>query len=220
MGVRAIEVGGVGLPLTSAKRPRPQISFDDGPNPTQSAVLYPFLEQNNITATHFMIGSNIYWGRDAFNKAMALDGHIAVHTWSHPYMTTLSNEQVVAELGYTMQIIYEASGGRVAAFWRPPYGDVSLASCVLEREPPLTCPHPRSTTESAPSPRASSAYAPSSGTRTRATGRSVPATPRTRTTLSLRSTPSGSRAPSRPVSSCSSTRSSRPRSRSSSTCTR
>lgn len=30
----------------------------------------------------------------AFNK-----GHdIAAHTWTHPYMTTLSNEQVVAEV--------------------------------------------------------------------------------------------------------------------------
>jgi peptidoglycan/xylan/chitin deacetylase (PgdA/CDA1 family) len=78
-----------------------------------------------------------------------MNGHIAVHTWSHNYMTTLTNEQIVAELGYTMQIIYEASG-KVAAYWvsslhrqspewkltlgipclcrpsqRPPYGDVS-----------------------------------------------------------------------------------------------
>jgi chitin deacetylase len=38
-------------------------------------------------------------------------------------MTTLPNEQVVAEIGYTMQIIHDLTGGLVPRFWRPPYGD-------------------------------------------------------------------------------------------------
>lgn len=46
-----------------------------------------------------------------------------VHTWTHPYMTTLNNTQVVAELGWTMQIIHDSTGGRVPRYWRPPYGD-------------------------------------------------------------------------------------------------
>ena len=49
--------------------------------------------------------------------------HIAVHTWSHKHMSTLTNEQLVAELGWCMQIIHDSTGGRVPAFWRPPYGD-------------------------------------------------------------------------------------------------
>lgn len=39
-------------------------------------------------------------------------------------VTSLTNEQVVAELGWTMQIIFDKSGGRIPQFWRPPYGDV------------------------------------------------------------------------------------------------
>lgn len=39
------------------------------------------------------------------------------------YMTTLTNEQVVAELGWTSQIIADLNDGRVPAFWRPPFGD-------------------------------------------------------------------------------------------------
>lgn len=50
-------------------------------------------------------------------------GDIAVHTYTHPYMTTLTNEQVIAELGFTMQIIHDSSGGRLPKYWRPPYGD-------------------------------------------------------------------------------------------------
>ena len=39
-------------------------------------------------------------------------------------MTTLSNDQVLAELGWTTQIIHDLLGGRVPKYWRPPYGDV------------------------------------------------------------------------------------------------
>lgn len=50
-------------------------------------------------------------------------GDIAVHTWTHPYMTTLTNEEVLGELGWTMQLIHNSTGGRIPKYWRPPYGD-------------------------------------------------------------------------------------------------
>jgi peptidoglycan/xylan/chitin deacetylase (PgdA/CDA1 family) len=72
-----------------------------------------------------MIGSNILWNSAQFLHAFQRNSdHIAVHTWSHPYMTTLTNEQVLAELGWTVQIIHDSSGGLLPAFWRPPFGDV------------------------------------------------------------------------------------------------
>jgi hypothetical protein len=39
-------------------------------------------------------------------------------------VTTLSNNDVVAELGWTMQIISDLTGGRLPLYWRPPFGDV------------------------------------------------------------------------------------------------
>jgi hypothetical protein len=33
------------------------------------------------------------------------------------YMTTMSNEAIVAELGWTMQIIYDQNGGKVPKYW-------------------------------------------------------------------------------------------------------
>lgn len=64
-----------------------------------------------------MIGSNILYNpkdmQDTFNRG----GHIAVHTWSHNYMTTLTNEQVLGELGWTIQIIADLTGGRLPAYW-------------------------------------------------------------------------------------------------------
>ncbi|KZV74255.1 carbohydrate esterase family 4 protein [Peniophora sp. CONT] len=112
------------------------VSFDDGPLPESSPALYSFLTQNGIPATHFFIGSNILYNSDEFSAAYATGGDLAVHTWTHPYMTTLTDSQVLAELGWTMQIIHDSSGGRVPRFWRPPYGDTdarvtAIASAVF-----------------------------------------------------------------------------------------
>ncbi|KAI0352932.1 glycoside hydrolase/deacetylase [Trametes cingulata] len=98
-------------------------SFDDGPLDT-SVPLYQFLKDNDVTATHFMIGINILQNPNEFKMAFQeLQSDIAVHTWTHPYMTTLSNLDVVAELGWTMEIIHNSTGGRLPKYWRPPYGD-------------------------------------------------------------------------------------------------
>lgn len=101
------------------------LAFDDGPTGS-SPALYDFLQKNNIAdkATHFMIGGNIVGNPKQMQAAANGGGHIAVHTWSHQYMTTLTNEQVLGELGWTMQIIADLNGGRVPKYWRPPYGDV------------------------------------------------------------------------------------------------
>jgi len=110
------------------------ISFDDGPLPT-SDQLYTFLRQNQIRATHFFIGVNIiqYWKE--FNIAFQTNqDDIAVHTWTHPYMTTLSNADVVAQLGWTLQLIYNSTGGRLARFWRPPYGDIDTRVTAIAKE--------------------------------------------------------------------------------------
>ena len=52
------------------------------------------------------------------------DGHyICVHTWSHPAMTTITNDQAVAEFYWTLKAIKEATGVTPKC-WRPPQGDV------------------------------------------------------------------------------------------------
>ncbi|KAG7090054.1 hypothetical protein E1B28_011672 [Marasmius oreades] len=98
------------------------VGFDDGPLPPTS-TLVDFLKKNNETATHFMIGYNVLSNPQQFLEIFQYGGDCAVHTWSHPYMTTLSNEDILAELGWTMQIIHDSTGGKVPKIWRPPYGD-------------------------------------------------------------------------------------------------
>jgi chitin deacetylase len=86
-----------------------------------------------------MIGINIIQNPSAFQAAFMAGHDIGVHTWTHPYMTTLSNLDVVAQvsdsdtviskshptlkLGWTAELIRNSTGGRLPRFWRPPYGD-------------------------------------------------------------------------------------------------
>ncbi|WFD28461.1 hypothetical protein MNAN1_003472 [Malassezia nana] len=98
------------------------LTFDDGPNCGHNEF-YNFLKDNKLKATLFYIGSNVLDYPLQAQRGLA-DGHnICVHTWSHHYMTTLSNEQVFAELYYTTRIIKDVLGVTPRC-WRPPFGDV------------------------------------------------------------------------------------------------
>lgn len=48
---------------------------------------------------------------------------LSVHTWAHSSLTTLTNEEIVAELGWTMKVIKDITGVTPNTF-RPPYGDI------------------------------------------------------------------------------------------------
>lgn len=53
-----------------------------------------------------------------------MSGHeISVHTWSHHTLTSLTNEQIVAELGWTRKAIRDVLGVTPTTM-RPPQGDI------------------------------------------------------------------------------------------------
>ncbi|KAH7924384.1 carbohydrate esterase family 4 protein [Leucogyrophana mollusca] len=97
--------------------------FDDGPNCSHN-VFYDYLAQKNQKATFYYIGSNVMDFPLEAQRALA-DGHeICVHTWSHPYMTSLQNEQVFAEFWYGEMQAIKLVVGVTPTCWRPPFGDV------------------------------------------------------------------------------------------------
>ncbi|KAG1150969.1 hypothetical protein G6F37_000300 [Rhizopus arrhizus] len=104
------------------------LTYDDGPLTSDAGTwaepnLYDFLANHSQKAGLFYIGSNVIEAPAAAQRALA-DGHtICVHTWSHPAMTSLKNEAVVAELYWTLRAIKEVTGV-TSKCWRPPYGDV------------------------------------------------------------------------------------------------
>ncbi|CAO3687393.1 unnamed protein product [Umbelopsis vinacea] len=107
------------------------LTYDDGPlnpaNPGQAdqwaePQLYDFLATHNQKATLFYIGSNVLTFPAAAQRALADGLTLCVHTWSHPPMTTQTNDQAVAQFYWTLKAIKEATGVTPKC-WRPPYGD-------------------------------------------------------------------------------------------------
>ncbi|KAI7867285.1 hypothetical protein BDF14DRAFT_1804806 [Spinellus fusiger] len=98
------------------------LSYDDGPNCSHNAF-YDFLQDQKLKASMFYSGSNtINWPLGALRGV--LDGHhLADHTWSHQAMTTLTNEEVLAELYYTQKAI-KLAAGVTPKYWRPAFGDI------------------------------------------------------------------------------------------------
>jgi peptidoglycan/xylan/chitin deacetylase (PgdA/CDA1 family) len=98
------------------------VSFDDGPAPyTQNLLNY--LSKKNVQATFFVVGSRVI-ERPLILIEEYMSGHeICVHTWSHKHLTALTNEQIVAELGWTREAIRRVLGVTPTCM-RPPYGDI------------------------------------------------------------------------------------------------
>ncbi|KAF9959591.1 chitin deacetylase [Mortierella alpina] len=98
------------------------LTYDDGPSP-DSPRLYDVLKQHNTKATLFIVGSRAISYPETLKRAYNEGHQIAIHTWSHAKVTSLSNVQIVAELKWTEKAIFDIIGVS-PIYWRPPYGDV------------------------------------------------------------------------------------------------
>ncbi|ORX60717.1 glycoside hydrolase/deacetylase, partial [Hesseltinella vesiculosa] len=98
------------------------LTYDDGPTDF-SSKLYDYLDQSKQKATLFLIGGQVVTYPDLTLRAFKAGHELAMHTWSHSYLTTLTNDEVVAELMWTATAIKDVTGV-TPRFYRPPYGDI------------------------------------------------------------------------------------------------
>ncbi|KAJ8454097.1 hypothetical protein ONZ51_g13226 [Trametes cubensis] len=98
------------------------LTYDDGPALYTGDLLH-YLDTVNLKATFFVVGSRAISYPSLLQEEYMAQHQIAVHTWSHPPMTTLTNEQIIAEFGWSKKIIKDVLGV-TPTYWRPPYGDV------------------------------------------------------------------------------------------------
>ncbi|MGO4108407.1 polysaccharide deacetylase family protein [Paenibacillus sp. YAF4_2] len=109
-------------------------TFDDGPNPTYTPQLLEIFAEAGGKATFYMIGEQIA-AHPETAKLVHEEGHeIGNHTYTHPNMTELSDEEILSELSRTEELIKQVTGSR-AATMRLPYlaGDERVHS-LLARE--------------------------------------------------------------------------------------
>ena len=98
-------------------------TFDDGPTNVTSTLL-DFLDSVDQKTTFFEIGSQVVQNYQLTQREYASGHQIADHTWSHPDLTSLSPQQVYAELAWTIYAIHAAIG-QTPKYFRPPFGFIN-----------------------------------------------------------------------------------------------
>ena len=100
------------------------MTFDDGPSEKLTPRLLSILADHHIKATFFVLGENVVQYPEILARA-AQEGHeIGSHSWSHPNLAKMSDENVRSQLRRTDEAIKSAMGKSPTLF-RPPYGSLS-----------------------------------------------------------------------------------------------
>lgn len=97
--------------------PKLSQTFDDGPSLATSRLL----SNLNHKSTFFVLGINVVNYPDIYRRILA-EGHlVGSHTWSHKYLPSLSNEEIIAQIEWSIWAM-NATGHHYPKWFRPPYG--------------------------------------------------------------------------------------------------
>lgn len=102
------------------------LTYDDGPS-FYTSNLMQYLDSVNLKTTFFVVGSRVISFPLTLQDQYMSQHQIAVHTWSHPSLTTLSNEEIIAELGWSKKVIKDVLGV-TPNIMRPPFGDIEYVA--------------------------------------------------------------------------------------------
>jgi peptidoglycan/xylan/chitin deacetylase (PgdA/CDA1 family) len=99
------------------------LTFDAGNEGGGAAPqILEILRERGLHVTFFLSGHWVDHNPDLTQQMLA-DGHeIANHSYSHPDLTHLSDDQIVYELDYTDQVIWDIVGIHSRPYFRPPFG--------------------------------------------------------------------------------------------------
>ncbi|CAG8653463.1 997_t:CDS:2 [Ambispora gerdemannii] len=108
------------------------LTFDDGPYAYTNELL-DTLANNGIKATFFVNGNNwgcIYDYADVIKRAYDAGHQIASHTWSHPSLPSLSDDDIRYQITAVETALRKIIGA-VPRYFRLPYGEGATDSRVL-----------------------------------------------------------------------------------------
>lgn len=101
------------------------LTIDDGVSGEVVAAYAKLAADTGIRLTFFPNGCYRSWTDSAAVLRPLVDaGQLALgnHTWSHPYLTTLADADVAAELARNRDFLQKTFGAGGTPFFRPPYG--------------------------------------------------------------------------------------------------
>ncbi len=96
------------------------LTFDDGPRPETTPLVLKALADQCVKATFFMVGNNIAQFPDLARRVKREGHSTGMHSYTHPFLRTLTPTDQLADLKKT-QDIYQATFGIVAPAYRFPF---------------------------------------------------------------------------------------------------
>lgn len=111
------------LRRAATERPDVALTFDDGPHPRWTPELLDILAARGARATFYVIGRNAARYPDILRRMVAEGHEVGNHTWSHPSLYAVSDQNMLRELERTSEAIQNAVGFAPVSV-RPPYGNM------------------------------------------------------------------------------------------------
>ncbi|MBU4239953.1 MAG: polysaccharide deacetylase family protein [Actinobacteria bacterium] len=90
----------------------------------ESRVIIETLTALRAPATIFVCGGWCHANPELLRMAIDHGFEIASHSYNHPYFTRLSDAEIEWQLRSTENAVLEIGGAPIAAYFRPPYGDI------------------------------------------------------------------------------------------------
>ena len=122
-GMHLISSSGEVVRGPEGKDKRVALTFDDGPNAMYTPALLTELKRYNAHATFFIVGKMAEKYPEQLLAIMAQGHELANHSYTHPNMTKLTRQEIIAEVLRTRAAIKEIAGQQTYLF-RPPGGDI------------------------------------------------------------------------------------------------
>ncbi len=106
---------------------RVALTFDAGSGAEPAVRILDTLKERGIHVTFFLTGQWAEENPDLVRR-IAAEGHeIANHTYNHPHLTQLTEDEISGQIEQTEQIIRDIAGQTTRPFIRPPFGERNQA---------------------------------------------------------------------------------------------
>jgi len=98
------------------------LTFDAGASSQPTPLILDALRAAGVRATMFLTGEWIRKNPDLVRRIVAAGHEVGNHTFSHPDLRGLRDEDIGAQLRDTARLFYEVTGSQMVPYFRPPFG--------------------------------------------------------------------------------------------------
>jgi peptidoglycan/xylan/chitin deacetylase (PgdA/CDA1 family) len=108
------------------------LTFDDGPDPASTPQVLAALDELDVRATFFVLGTRLHEHPDVGRRIVDAGHELAVHGWTHRRHLLRAPTAIFADLRRCAETIDTLTGHR-PLFWRPPNGIPTGAGLLAAR---------------------------------------------------------------------------------------